>query len=114
MNPNIQSWAWKQRLPRADKRLLFALIGYANDHGFIRHLPVSQLAAKIGCDARSVRQGLGCLIAAQVVQWIDSDCYRLNVGSDSPHPDGRTPPKPVQAKAPIRESVVVYLKTLFR
>jgi hypothetical protein len=115
MNPSTMAWAWKQRLSRVDKRLLFALVDCADGSGLIRYVPVPQLAAKTGLEPRHVHQALGRLIAARVIQWLDSDCYRLNLGSDSPSPDDRTPPQPVQAKVPtVRESVVVYLKALFR
>ena len=115
MNPSTMAWAWKQRLPRADKRLLFALVGCADGSGLVRSVSISQLATKTGLEPRHVHQALGRLIAARVIQWLDDNCYRLNLGSDSPSPDDRTPPKPVQAKVPtIRESVVVYLKALFR
>ena len=107
MNTAVMSWAWKQRLPRADKRLLFALADGADATGVIRHLTISQLVAKTGMSSRNVHQCLSRLIAASLIQWLDSDCYRLNIGSDSPSP------APVAAKgASARQTMVVYLRKL--
>lgn len=115
MNTAVMSWAWKQRLPLPDKRLLFALAEHADDQGLIQHLPITQLTARTGYRSSSIHQGLGRLIAARAIQWIDSDCYRLNLGSDSPSPRDGKPPAPSAAKgATSHKSMVVYLRRLFR
>jgi hypothetical protein len=113
MNTAVMSWAWKQRLPRADRRLLLILAEGADATGLIRRLTISELVVKTGLPPRNVHQGLSRLIVARVIQWLDSDCYRLNMGSDPSSPHDGTPPTPAKV-ASAGQTMVVYLRKLLR
>ena len=84
MNTRAISWAWKQRLPRADKRLLVALVDCADDQGFICHPSLPGLVRKTGFKPLAVCDGLNRLINARLIRRLGVGCYQLDIRNDSP------------------------------